>query len=78
MVERDVDAIEVQGFEELYARQKSEDWIYGATPRFELKIGDSRLEILRGVVVRAEGPQCGLVEGKPFSEVGLRLLCPVD
>ena len=78
MVERGIDDMDVQDLDGLYARQRSDEWIYGATPRFELDAGGTRLEVSRGVVVRAEGPLRGAIEGKSFSDVALSLLCPVD
>jgi lipoate-protein ligase A len=78
MVEWGVDDMDVQGLEELYAKQRSDDWIYGATPRFELETEGSRLEVARGVVVRAEGPLRDAVEGKSFSEIAFSLRCSVD
>lgn len=78
MVEWGVDDMDVQGLEELYVRQRSDGWKFGATPRFELESNGTRLEVSRGVVVRAEGPLYGRVEGKSFSEVAFSLFCPVD
>jgi lipoate-protein ligase A len=78
MVEWGVDDMDVQGLDDLYARQRSEAWKYGATPRFELEIGGTRLEVSRGTVIRAEGPLRSAVEGKSFSEVAVSLLCSID
>ena len=72
------DDMEMPGLDELYAKQRSDDWKYGATPKFELDIEGSRLEVSRGVVVRAEGPLRVAVEGKSFSDVAFSLFCSVD
>ena len=78
MVEWAGDDMEMPGLDELYAKQRSDDWKYGATPGFELDIEGSRLEVSRGVVVRAEGPLRVAVEGKSFSDVAFSLCCSVD
>ncbi len=78
MVEWGFEDMDVQVLEDLCARQRSEEWIYGATPRFELETRGTRLEITRGIVIRAEGPLHGAVEGKSFSDVAFSLLCPID
>ena len=78
MVKWGVDDMNVQDLDGLYARQRSDEWIYGATPRFELEAGGTRLEVSRGIVVRAEGPLREVVEGKSFSEVAFSVLCFVD
>jgi hypothetical protein len=70
--------MELQGIDEFYEKQRSDRWTYSATPRFELETGKTRLEVSKGVVVRADGPLSGAVEGKPFAEVAVSLLCPVD
>jgi len=75
---REVDDLALQGLDELYAKQRSDEWKYGATPKFELETDGTRLEVSRGVVVRAEGPLSGDLAGAFFSEVAFPLLCPVD
>jgi lipoate-protein ligase A len=77
-VEWGVDNMDTQKLDDLYAKQRSAAWKYGATPRFELDIGTTRLEVSRDVVVRAEGPLRGAVEGKSFSDVAFSLRCSVD
>ena len=78
LVERGIDEMNVKDLEDFYMKQRSDAWIYGATPRFALDVGGTRLEVSRGVVVRAEGPLRGAVEGKTFTEVALSRLCTVD
>lgn len=77
-VEWGVDNMDTQKLDDLYAKQRSAAWKYGATPRFELDIGTTRLEVSRDVVVRAEGPLRGAVEGTSFSDVAFSLRCSVD
>jgi lipoate-protein ligase A len=77
-VVREIDDMELQGIDELCARQRSAGWQYGATPRFKLEVQGTRLEVLKGVVVRADGPLHDSIEGKSFAEVAGSLLCPVD
>ena len=78
IVAQEIDDMDLQGIDELYARHRSDGWKYGATPRFELETADTKLEVSKGIVVRAEGPLSEAVEGKFFSEVAVSLLCPVD
>jgi lipoate-protein ligase A len=77
-VEWGAEDMNVQHLDDLYAKQRSDDWKYGATPRFELETGGTRLEVSKGVVIRAEGPLREAVEGKPFSEIVFSRLCLVD
>jgi len=77
-VQWDIDAMDLKGFEDLYAKHRSDGWKYGATPKFELQIRGTRLEVARDVVVRAEGPLRSEVAGKNFSEIAFPLLCPID
>ena len=77
-VEWGIDDMDVQRLDDLYARQRSDGWKYGATPRFELETGGTRLEVSRGVVVRVEGPLSGAIDGKSFSDVAFSLFCSVD
>jgi lipoate-protein ligase A len=78
IVEWETDDMNRQELDALAGKQRSDDWKYRATPRFVLQTGDTRLEVSKGIVVRAEGPLCGAVEGKSFAEVAVSLLCPVD
>jgi lipoate-protein ligase A len=73
-----IDDMDPQELDELCTRQRSDGWKYGATPRFELETGGTRLEVSKGVVVHAEGPLQEVVEGKPFSEIVFSRLCLVD
>ena len=51
----------------LLERQRSEEWIYGATPRFSVEHRGSRLEVEHGIVTAVDGPDDGRL-GKPFYE----------
>lgn len=64
-------------FQPLLERQLSSDWQYGATPRFALELGGLRLEVVKGMVVRAEGQEDGL-QGKPFKDAALSLIHQID
>lgn len=61
-------------FQPLLERQLSGDWKYGATPRFTVEQEELRLEVVKGVVVRAEGRDAGL-QGKSFKDVAISLVC---
>ena len=54
--------------EPLFARQVSDEWRYGATPRFSVKQEGSLLQVEHGEVVRAEG-NSAMWLGKPFKDV---------
>lgn len=62
--------------EELLGRQRSDDWKYGATPRFSLEWNGTRLEVVKGVVAAAVGSADagGLVE-KHFSDIAFSWVC---
>jgi lipoate-protein ligase A len=64
-------------FRPLLERQVSSDWKYGATPRFTVEQGKLRLEVEKGMVVRAEGRDAGL-QGKPFKDAAFSIVCQVD
>lgn len=53
----------------LEKRQRSDEWIYGATPRFSLVANGLHLEVAKGLV------QKGRFAGKPFKEVAFSLFC---
>lgn len=50
-------------------RQVSNDWKFGATPRFVVEQSGKRLEIVKGVV------QTGEYKGKPFRDLVFSLFC---
>jgi lipoate-protein ligase A len=52
----------------LLERQVSEDWKYGATPKFTVELPDLMLEVVNGAVVMADGLGAEW-EGKPFKDV---------
>ncbi len=52
----------------LLEKQRSNDWKYGATPKFVVELGGLRLEVAKGMVVRAEGLDAESWVGRPFSE----------
>jgi lipoate-protein ligase A len=52
----------------LLERQRSEEWKYGATPRFAVEYQGSRLEVERGIITAVDGPDEGRL-GKPFNEL---------
>ncbi len=58
--------------EPLLARQRSAEWIFGATPRFALEAGGLRLEVAKGVVQDAGGHAFG---GQWFADLAFSLLC---
>lgn len=58
-------------------RQRSDDWKYGACPRFVVDLPESTLEIEHGIVVQVKGQNSGW-KGKPFAEVAYSIACEVD
>jgi len=64
--------------EPFLAKQKSPDWIYGATPRFSLKTQTLHLEITKGIVVSALGSLAKPFLNTPFYKSSFSLLCDVD
>jgi lipoate-protein ligase A len=64
-------------FRPLLDRQISSDWHYGATPRFTVEQSGLRLEVVKGVVVQAEG-QYAEWQGKPFKDAALSLIHQID
>jgi lipoate---protein ligase len=53
----------------LLERQVSDDWKYGATPRFSLETNGLRMEVARGMVENGE------YKGKLFRDVAFSLFC---
>lgn len=53
----------------LVERHVSDDWKYGATPKFSMEWNGRRLEVAKGRVVHIEGEEGGDVAGMPFNEV---------
>ena len=64
-------------FQPLLDRQISSDWHYGATPRFSVGQRGFQLEVVKGVVVQAEG-QYAEWQGKPFKDAALSLIHQID
>ncbi len=54
-------------------KQRSADWLYGATPKFTVDIHNLHLEVERGRVIAARGPQAERFLDTPFSESALSL-----
>ncbi|MEE9368622.1 MAG: lipoate--protein ligase [Pontiella sp.] len=50
-------------------RQVSDNWKYGATPRFSLEVNGLQMEVVKGMVVDAEN------KAKPFVDFADSLLC---
>ncbi len=60
----------------LMARQHSDDWVFGATPRFTLEVAGMHFEIVKDVVVEVSGhTQASAWVDKRFSEIAISLLC---
>ncbi|MEA2069640.1 MAG: lipoate--protein ligase family protein [Verrucomicrobiota bacterium] len=53
----------------LLERQVSNDWKYGATPRFSLETNGLRMEVVKGMVENGE------YGGRPFKDVAFSLFC---
>lgn len=64
--------LEEKLYQPLLERQVSSGWIYGATPKFSVELGGSRLEVEHGVVTSIEGSDDGRL-GKTFEEVVLSM-----
>ncbi len=58
----------------LLCRQKSDDWRFGATPRFTIEWAGEQLEVVKGVVVHAEGHAVSM-QNKVFSKIAFSLGC---
>ncbi len=61
--------------EPLIGRQLSDEWKYGATPRFSLEQKGSSVEVVRGFVTAAEGEDCAGWVGKAFGDLAISLVC---
>ena len=62
--------------EQLIARQNSVDWQFGATPRFSLQRAGGQLEVVRDVVVAADGIAGAQdLVSKRFSEIAFSWVC---
>ena len=59
-------------------KHRSNDWRYGATPRFCVEHNGLRLEVEKGRVVRSSGKGSEAFEGKMFSETVFSLTYGVD
>ena len=59
-------------------KHRSNDWRYGATPRFCVEHNGLRLEVEKGRVVRSSGEGGEAFEGKMFSETVFSLTYGVD
>jgi lipoate---protein ligase len=52
MMLEELDAVKLA---QLESRQRSAEWVYGATPRFEVEVEGVRLEVVKGQVVQQAG-----------------------
>ncbi len=59
----------------LLKRQVTDEWKYGATPRFSLERGGLKVDVAKGIVVDAAGGESAGVVGRPFGEVAISLVC---
>ncbi|MBN2684109.1 MAG: lipoate--protein ligase family protein [Pontiellaceae bacterium] len=67
--------VEAAALEPLLRRQKSAEWIYGATPRFVLEQPNFQMEVQKGVITGATGESADPDWiGKNFQEVAFLLL----
>ncbi|MDF7801005.1 biotin/lipoate A/B protein ligase family protein [Pontiellaceae bacterium B1224] len=64
--EQDLDAARLN---EIKSRQISNDWKFGATPRFVVEMEEKRLEIVKGEV------QNGIYSGEAFQDIVFSLFC---
>ena len=56
-------------------RQRSEHWHYASTPRFQLEYEGCRLDIMKGVVADAVGPNAQKLMGRDFSTLSFSAGC---
>ena len=75
LLERDIERSTLQT---LIENQESDDWKYGVTPKFTIESQGHRLEVVKGVVVSANGPQSGHFLNAPFSLTEFSQPCDVD
>ena len=59
-------------------KQDSNDWKYGATPRFSINTRNLHLEITKGIVVATRGPLAERFLNTSFSDSSFSLPCDVD
>ncbi|RKX43743.1 MAG: lipoate--protein ligase [Verrucomicrobia bacterium] len=59
----------------LLEKQRSDEWKYGATPRFAVEQDGLRLEVAKGMVVSAEGVGAESLLGKPFLKAAVSMSC---
>jgi lipoate-protein ligase A len=74
-IQWEIDDLDAHILGNLLEKQQSDDWKYGVTPRFQLDTGGTRLEISKGIVVKADGPLRATVEGKFFAEIAFSSFC---
>jgi len=61
--------------EPLLVKQNSDEWKYGATPKFEIECKTIRLVVERGAVMPTGDGAAESLAGRPFHEVAFSLLC---
>ena len=59
-------------------KQDSNDWKYGATPRFSINSPNLHLEIAKGVIVAARGPLAEQFLNTSFADSSFSMPCDVD
>lgn len=64
--------------EPFLAKQTTNDWKYGATPRFTLHSQNLQLEVVKGMVVGATGQMAARFLNTPFYSSAFSLACDVD
>ena len=64
--------------EPLLVKQNSDEWKYGATPKFTLEWCGLQLEVEKGLVVSARGERSERVLNTPFTVTAFSQPCDVD
>lgn len=70
--------IEKATLQTLIEKQESDDWKYGATPKFTIESQGHRLEVVKGVVVSAKGSRSDHFLNTPFFVTEFSQPCDVD
>lgn len=53
----------------LESRKRTDEWLFGITPRFKVLVNGGELEVVKGVVVTADGDGVQRYLKKPFRDV---------
>lgn len=67
--------LEEEALKPLVVHQISDEWTYGATPRFTLEHAGATVEVAKGVVVNVEGKAVGDLAGAFFKDAAFSLVC---